>query len=72
MAGPAEYETARPLRSLGRRRFMATVAGGLLAVPIATEAQQAKVYRVGFLSQSSPPPPGSRLGVHRYWRGRMR
>jgi len=42
---------------------MATVAGGLLAVPIATEAQQAKVYRVGFLSQSSPPPPGSRLGV---------
>src|SRR5215813_6057684 len=63
MAGSDEYETARPIRSLGRRRFMATVAGGLLAVPIATEAQQAKVYRVGFLSQSSPPPPGSRLGV---------
>jgi len=35
---------------LGRRRFMVAVAGGLLAGPLAVEAQQArKVLRVGFL-----------------------
>src|SRR5215831_12221304 len=35
---------------LGRRRFMAAIAGGLLAAPLAAEAQQArKVPQVGFL-----------------------
>lgn len=49
-----------------RRRFIAALTGGLLAAPLPVEAQQAgKRYRVGFLGQSSPPSPGSklRLGV---------
>jgi putative ABC transport system substrate-binding protein len=37
-----------------RRAFIATMAGGLLAAPLAAEAQPAgKVYRVGYLSASS-------------------
>ncbi len=33
-----------------RRTFMALVSGGLLAVPLATEAQQVeKRYRIGYL-----------------------
>jgi putative tryptophan/tyrosine transport system substrate-binding protein len=36
---------------MNRRAFLATVAGGLLAAPLAAQAQQAeKVYRVGILS----------------------
>jgi putative ABC transport system substrate-binding protein len=39
---------------LNRRTFIATVAGGLLAAPLAVEAQQAgKVPRVGWLSPGS-------------------
>jgi putative ABC transport system substrate-binding protein len=41
-----------------RRRFIEAIAGGLLAAPLAAKAQQTKVYRVGFLFQGSPPPPG--------------
>ncbi len=38
-----------------RRSFMAVMAGGLLAVPLASEAQQAgKVYRIGLLDYSAP------------------
>jgi putative ABC transport system substrate-binding protein len=38
-----------------RRRFIGTVAGGLLAAPLAAGAQQAgKVPRIGFLSLTSP------------------
>jgi len=34
-----------------RRTFMSTIAGGLLAAPVATEAQQSgKIHRIGFLS----------------------
>src|SRR5215469_8322871 len=41
---------------LGRRRFMAALTGGLLATPLAAEAQQAaKAYRVGFLSPGPAP-----------------
>ena len=49
---------SEPLRlPLGRRRFMAALAGGLLAVPRAAEAQQTgKVPRVGVLSPTNPPP----------------
>ena len=48
---------------LGRRRFMTALAGGLLAAPLAAEAQQTgRIYRVGFLAQGSPPPK-LRLGV---------
>jgi len=35
-----------------RRAFIGTLAGGLLAAPLAAEAQQAgKVWRVGYLDQ---------------------
>jgi putative ABC transport system substrate-binding protein len=42
-----------------RRAFIGTLAGGFLAAPLAAEAQQATVYRVGMLRQDSPPAPGS-------------
>jgi putative ABC transport system substrate-binding protein len=48
---------------IDRRTFLAGTGALLLAAPLAAEAQQAKIYRVGFLSQSSPPPPGSQPGV---------
>jgi len=42
---------------MDRRSFLGTLGAGLLAAPLAAEAQQAgKVYRVGFLS-SLPVPP---------------
>src|ERR1044072_7760232 len=47
-----------PLRSLDmpRRAFMAAIAGGLLAAPLAAEAQQAaQVSRVGVLMNLYPP-----------------
>ena len=41
---------------MDRRAFLGTFTGGLLAAPLAAEAQQAgKVYRIGFLSQGQPP-----------------
>jgi ABC-type uncharacterized transport system substrate-binding protein len=47
---------------MNRRAFLGTLADGLLAVPLAAEAQEPKVYRVGVLLQGSPPPPGSKPG----------
>src|SRR5215472_13014166 len=42
---------------LGRRRFMATLAGGLLTVPLAAGAQQAKeVPRIGYLLPNANRP----------------
>ena len=38
------------------------LAFNLVLVPIAGEAQQVKVYRVGVLNQDSPPAPGSQPG----------
>jgi len=43
---------------MNRRTFIRALTGGLFATPLAAEAQQTKVYRVGFLFQGSPPPPG--------------
>jgi putative tryptophan/tyrosine transport system substrate-binding protein len=41
-----------------RRRFIEVIAGGLLAAPLAAEAQQAaKVPRIGFLSLNLAPNP---------------
>src|SRR5712692_9916380 len=41
-----------------RRAFLGTVAGGLLAAPLAVEAQQAaKVARIGFLALNLAPNP---------------
>ncbi len=41
-----------------RRTFLGTLAGGLLAAPLAVEGQQprGKTWRVGFLSGSARPP----------------
>jgi putative ABC transport system substrate-binding protein len=40
---------------MSRRAFLRTVSGGLLAVPLAAEAQRAgKVYRIGYLSLGGP------------------
>src|SRR5215470_18303787 len=56
--------TLGPRHPVERRTFMAMMAGGLLAAPLAAGAQSTgKVYRVGFLSQASPPPPGSKPGA---------
>ena len=45
-----------------RRAFIRTLAGGLLAAPLAAEAQQAaKVHRVGWLGQASPGPEVLRI-----------
>ncbi len=38
---------------MDRRLFLGTIAGGLLAAPLAAEAQAGKVYRIGFLSPQS-------------------
>ncbi len=41
-----------------RRAFMAVIAGGLLAAPLAAEGQPAgKLYRIGFLGVASPSDP---------------
>jgi ABC-type uncharacterized transport system substrate-binding protein len=51
-----------PLRSLDmpRRAFMAAITGGLLAAPLAVEAQQAgKMPRIGFITTTSPENPRS-------------
>ena len=42
---------------IDRRRFIGTLAGGFLASPITTFAQQStKVARIGILGSSAPPP----------------
>ncbi|HEX6077995.1 MAG TPA: ABC transporter substrate-binding protein, partial [Methylomirabilota bacterium] len=49
-----------------RRAFLATIAGGLLAAPLATEAQEAgKVYRVGFLGNSTAALEANLVGSFR-------
>ena len=48
------------MRSMGRRAFVGTLAGGLLVAPLAGEAQRAKgPRRIAALLDFSPPPPGS-------------
>jgi putative ABC transport system substrate-binding protein len=43
---------------MNRRTFLSAVTGGLLAAPLATEAQQqGKVYRLGTLNLGVPPAP---------------
>src|SRR5262249_11476875 len=52
---PAD-STLGPRLPVERRTFMGMMAGGLLAAPLAAEAQQmGKVYRIGFL-RAGPPP----------------
>ena len=45
---------------ISRRAFIGTLAGGLLAAPLAAEAQQAgKVFKIGFLNLGPPPTSSS-------------
>jgi len=39
---------------MARRAFLSTLAGGLLASPLAAEAPRARVYRVGVILQGGP------------------
>src|SRR5215468_5133711 len=54
---------SEPLRlPLGRRRFMAVIAGSLLAAPLAVEAQQAgKTHHIGFLPSGASEAHRSQL-----------
>ena len=45
---------------MNRRAFIGTLAGGLLAAPLAAEAQQAAKPKAGYLSASSPSIDGHR------------
>ena len=40
-----------------RRTFLTVLAGGLLAAPLAAGAQQARVYKIGFLDLNPAPNP---------------
>jgi putative tryptophan/tyrosine transport system substrate-binding protein len=47
---------------MDRRAFLVTLSGGLLAAPLAAEAQQAgKMYRVGILTNKASDPADSHL-----------
>ena len=55
MADPAGTRPLGRSCQLGRRQFMAAIAGSLLAAPLAAAAQQAgKGYRIGFPTSSGP------------------
>ncbi len=49
---------------MDRRAFLGTLAGSLLAAPLAVEAQQArKVWRIGYLTSGFKEVPGSNPGL---------
>ena len=51
---------------ISRRTFLATVSGGLLAAPLAAQAQQpGKTWRIGWLSPPSAATGGSELDALR-------
>jgi ABC-type uncharacterized transport system substrate-binding protein len=53
-----------------RRAFIGTLAGGLLAAPLAAGGQQAaKVYRLGLLGGSPPNSPGGRRAWEGFFQG---
>jgi hypothetical protein len=46
---------------MDRRAFIAAIAGGFFAAPLATEAQQpGKVYRIGILGLNAADPEEAR------------
>jgi hypothetical protein len=52
---------------MNRRAFLGTLAGGLLAAPLAAEAQQAgRMYRIGYLT------PAANAGPSRAFREALR
>jgi putative ABC transport system substrate-binding protein len=56
---------------MNRRRFLHAVSAGLLAAPLAVEAQQAgRVWRMGLLDYGSPDP--ARLALWRAFQNRLR
>jgi len=62
--------TGRLRHRLGRRRFLAALASGLLAAPLATEAQQAgRTPRVGLLLPGTATSPISIRGVEHFTQG---
>jgi putative ABC transport system substrate-binding protein len=55
---------------MDRRAFIGTMAGGLLAAPLAADAQQAaKVHRIGLLGGSPPNSPGGRRAWEGFFQG---
>jgi ABC-type uncharacterized transport system substrate-binding protein len=55
---------------VSRRAFIGTLAGGLLAIPVAAHAQPAaKVYRLGLLGGSPPNSPGGRVTWEGFFQG---
>src|SRR5689334_11815758 len=50
---------------MDRRAFIRTLAGGLLAAPLAAEAQQAKIVRIGYLSLISASADAANLEAFR-------
>ena len=49
---------------MDRREFIGSLAGGLLAAPLAAEAQQAaKVARIGYLAGNLAASPHLRRGL---------
>ena len=54
---------------IDRRTFIGSVMGGILATPLAAEAQQAREVRIGVLSSASPsldPTRGQSDGADKY------
>ena len=53
-----------------RRKFIGTLAGGLVTAPLAAGAQQAaKAYRLGLLGGSPPNSPGGRRAWEGFFQG---
>ena len=60
-----QRDTAIRSPEMPRRTFLAAIAGGLLAAPLAAEAQPGKTSRIGFLVFSSASAYSARLAEHR-------
>jgi putative tryptophan/tyrosine transport system substrate-binding protein len=64
--GPRFGDGVRREPSMKRRTFMALVSGGLLAAPLAAEAQQpSKVPQIGYLGVGSPAEAANRVNALR-------
>ncbi len=67
--GPRFRDGVRQGPSIQRRTFMALVSGGLLATPLAVEAQPAgKRWRIGYLTSGFREEPGSNPSVDPFLR----